>query len=204
MKPESSLKKSPRLIVKTDKKEKKEWIEAKVASKAGNRNFSCSIVSESDVFNQHTRTYMTPKNKIKKAKRLTLVFGWSVFSLLFRFIQWHFFDEQFHRCFKTLIWIGKLHLHACSFVFKLRYPTTLKNFFVPKTLFFTTINFLGKFVIFFMFFFCYCFFSAHERNKFTNLPQKHFWSWKIGFVTLWKKFSNVVGCRTCDEQPKSP
>ena len=77
MKPESSLKKSPRLIVETDKKEKKEWIEAKVASKAGNRNFSCSIVSESDVFNQHASTLSfgeTPKNKIKKAKRLTLVF----------------------------------------------------------------------------------------------------------------------------------
>jgi len=172
VKPESSLRKSPRLIVKTDKKEKKEWIEAKLRQKLEIEIFLVqSFLNQTFLINTpgHTRTLSlgeTPKNKIKKAKRLTLVFGWSVFSLLFRFIQWHFFDEQFHRCFKTLIWIGKLHLHACSFVFKLRYPTTLKNFFVPKTLFFTTINFLGKFVIFFMFFFVIVF-LVHMKG--TNL-----------------------------------
>ena len=70
------MKKSPRLIVKTDKKEKKEWIEAKVASKAGNRNFSCSIVSESDVFNQHTRAYIgfgwDTKKQNQKGKKINI------------------------------------------------------------------------------------------------------------------------------------
>ena len=43
MKLEGSFKKSPCFITKTDNKEKKEWIEAKVASKAGNNRFNVFV-----------------------------------------------------------------------------------------------------------------------------------------------------------------
>ena len=84
-------------------------------------NWASLSFKKKDIWYQNEKPFFCQQNNNhmwkQKGKRLTLVFGWSVFSSLFRSIQWHFFEEEFLRCFKTLIWIWNLHAHACSFFF---------------------------------------------------------------------------------------